>query len=365
MCRSVGEALVLAMCVLAVRAPAQGLRRETEEARALLARAESLRDDLARQDSAANRRLYLDRRARRFDAGPVTLLAPSAVGSATGRRLAASAEEYIRGVLPPEYVASRVVIAYAATAVDSVLQGENLSGRTRLGAYVAPHPDSLADGWSVAGAIARDYWESLEPTWRAWLPPDLGVAWTLRHDGPGATRALMRGDTYAGATCLAGSVAACRLWLGLDADANPYLVRYRPEELRQLVHGRWFPDDRANELAHQCTTGSDAACLQIASLGYLPSIPAGQDLRSSLLGYVRARPANLLVAALAGHSGSVGERLARAAGTTEDSLVAGWRIWLLTGGGQRRVTAGVRDALPVLVLSGLLLLAATKSGRWR
>ena len=364
MCRSVGEALVLAMCVLAVRAPAQGLRRETEEARALLARAESLRDDLARQDSAANRRLYLDRRARRFDAGPVTLLAPSAVGSATGRRLAASAEEYIRGVLPPEYVASRVVIAYAATAVDSVLQGESLSGRTRLGAYVAPHPDSLTDGWSVAVAIARDYRESLEPTWRAWLPSDLGVAWTLRHDGPGAARELMRGDTYAGAQCLAGRVAACRLWLGLDGDANPYLVRYRPEELRRLVHGRWFPDG-ANELAHQCTTGSDAACQQVASLGYLPPIPAGLAPRGSLLGYVRALPGDRLVPALADHSGAVGDRLARAAGVTEDSLVSAWRFWLLTGGGQRPVTAGARDVLPVLVLSGLLLLAATKSGRWR
>jgi hypothetical protein len=353
------------MSVMAVRAPAQGLRRETQQARALLARADALRDDLARQDSAAGRRLYLERRARRFDAGPVTLLAPSAVGSGTGGRLAASAEEYLRGVLPPEHVASRVVVGYAATGVDSVLRGEKLNGRARLGAYVAPHPDSLADGWSVAAAIARDYWENLEPTWRGWLPPDLGVAWTLRRDGPGAARDLMRGDTYAGAECLAGSVAACRLWLGLDGAANPYLVRYRPEELRQLVHGRWFPDGRANELAHQCTTGSDAACLQVASLGYLPSIPAGPALRSSLLRYVRALPGDLLLPALADHRGSVGERLARAAGVGEDSLIRGWRIWLLTGGGQRPVTAGVRDALPVLLLSALLLLAAARSGRWR
>jgi hypothetical protein len=105
--------------------------------------------------------------------------------------------------------------------------------------------------------------------------------------------------------------------------------------------------------------------VQVASLGYLPSIPAGPALRSSLLAYVRALPGDLLVPALADHSGPVGERLRRTAGVTEDSLVRGWRIWLLTGGGQRLVTAGVRDALPALVLSGLLLLSATRGGRWR
>lgn len=366
MSRLAGAVFAVALCVLAPGARAQTRLQGPASARVLLARAESLWTQLARQDSAVNRRTYLERRARRFDAGPVTALVPAVVGAETGFRLAASADEYLRGAVPPAFVASRVIVAHAATAVDSVVRAQRLADRVALGAYVAPRPDTLADGWALAAAIAHDYRTTLDSTWRAWLPFDLGLAWTLRRDGAAAVRELMRGDTRAGADCLEGSVAWCRRWLALDDELDPYRVRYRPEELRRLIETRWFPEGRANDLAHECTTGSNDACYRIASLRFVSPIPAGPVPRSSVLSYVRALPGHqALLRALADPRGPVGERLARAAGVTEDSLVAAWRIWLLTGGGQPRVTADVRDALPALLFAALLLFAATRSRRWR
>ena len=365
MCRA-GAALVVVLSAAAQVAQAQAPGAGTVRARALLARAESLWTQLGQRDSANTQRIYRERRARRFDAGPLTVLLPGSVGLETGFRVATGAAGYLGEALPPEFVASRVVVAFTATGVDSVVRAEGLSARTRVMADVAAKPDSLADGWVAAAAVARDYRDALDTTWREWLPQDLAMAWTLRRDGAAAARDLMSGDTRAGADCLAGSVAGCRLWLGLDGDASPYLVRYGSDGLRRLVANRYFEATSARDLAHECTTGSDEACERLASLGFLPAIPAGLAPRSSVLAFIRARkgPA-ALPRAFADVQGSVGERLARSAGIPEDSLVGEWRIWLLTGGGQSRVTADLGDALPVVVFGGLLLLAAARGGRWR
>jgi len=280
--------------------------------------------------------------------------------------VASGAEGYVGGAIPQVFVASRVVVAIAASGVDSTLRALRLSSRIRVMADVSARPDTLADGWVVAASLARAYRETLDPTWREWLPPDLGLGWTLRRDGPAAVRDMMRGDTRVGADCLGGSVSGCRLWLGLDRDANPFQQRYRPEELRHLVAGRWFEDGSARALAQDCTAGSDDACLRLASLGLLPATPAGPAPRGSILTFVKARTLPAAIErAFADTTGSIGDRLARAAGLPEDSLVGAWRVWLLTGGGQPRVTADLRDALPVVVFGGLLLLAAVRSGRWR
>jgi hypothetical protein len=365
MCRAVAGVLILVLSA-ATQSEAQAPRVGTALARTRLARAEALFADIVVRDLANQHRTYRERLATRFDSGPVTTMLAGSVGAETGRRTAAGAAGYVGGVIPQAFVASRVVVALAASGVDSVLRASSLGSRIRVLADVPAQPDTLADGWIVAAALARAYSETLDATWREWLPPDLGLGWTLRRDGSAAVRDLMRGDTHGGAECLGGSVAGCRLWLGLDRDANPYATRYRPAELRRLTAGRYFATGDARNLAQECTAGSDDACLRLASLGFLPAIPAGPVSRGSILAFVktRTRPA-AVERALADTAGSVGDRLARAAGIPEDSLVGGWRIWLLTGGGQPRVTATLRDALPVVIFGGLLLLAAARSGRWR
>lgn len=360
-------AVLVALTVTASVAGAQQPRGGVAASRALLARADSLWADLARRDSAAHERTYLLRRARRADAGALAVLLPSSAGTETAVRIAAGASAFLDGVVPAEFERRYVVVANSASGADSVLRAEGLTSRARLPAEVAPQPDSLANGWPVAIAVAWAYLQTLDTTWRAWLPIPLPIGWTMPRNGRAAVRELMGGEVRSGADCLGGGAAGCRRWLGLDADSNPYRSRYRPAELRRAIGNRWFFNGEADmrALVRQCADGSDEACVSAAPR-VVPAVPAGFEARASLLAFVRARqPAGALQRALADSSGALGARLARATRLSEDSLVGAWRIWLLTGGGLPRVRAGLRDALPVVLFAGLLLLAASRSGRWR
>ena len=360
----VAVALVALACAAgAVRAQERG--GGVAAARARLARADSLLTQLQRRDSMANRQVYFQRRARLFAAGQLVALLPGTVGTETGQRLVAGARDDLDGAVPPTFVDAYVVAAAAATDVDSALRADGLSSRRIVEADVDPRPDSLADGWVVAGAIAAAYRQALDTTWRSWLPLVLPAYWTIARNGRNAVRELMGAETRTGADCLGGSVRGCRLWLGLDADADLYRSRYRPEELRRMIENRWFGPGAERDLYRQCMGGSDEACQRAAPLT-VPAVPAGFESRASLLDFVRTRkPAGGLVRALADSAGPIGERLAHASGMQEDTLVADWRTWLLTGGGLPTVTASLRDALPVAFFVGLLLFAASRSGRWR
>ena len=366
MCRIAVALFTLGATVVGPRAEAQGAAAGTARVRALAARAESLEAKIAKQDSLAKLRRYEDLRARRFSAGDVTVLVPGVVGEATGQRIADGARRYLDslGAVPPSFVASLVTVAYASAGWDSVLRADGLAARTRIMAEIPAQPDSLADGWIVAARIVRAYVERLDPAWRSWVPQDLSLGFMKGRDDAAAVRELAAGDTRAGTECLGGRAAACRAWLGVDRDANPYTARYTPAEIRSIVSRRMV--EYLDVSAQQCVRGSDDACLRYAQTGGVSPVPAGLASVRSVLRAIRVlHGAEALRHALADTSGAVGERLARAAGIGEDSLVTEWRVWLLTGGGRPRVSASARDAMPVLLFGGLLLLAAARSGRWR
>ncbi len=358
---------LVALALAARVASAQQPRGGVASAQALLARADSLWAQLVRRDSAAQQRTYALRRARRVDAGPLAVLLPTSVGAETATRITSGVVAFLDGAIPAEFQREHVVVAAAASGADSVLRAAGLASRATVSAEVTPQPDSLANGWPVATAVASAYRETLDSTWRGWLPLTLPFAWTMPRNGRSAVRDLMDGNVRSGAECLGGSVQACRLWLGLDADSNPYRSRYTAAELRREVGSRWYFDGEADmrALVRQCAGGSDEACVRAAPR-VVPAVPAGFEARSSLLAFVRARPpAGALLRAFGDSAGPLGARLARAAGVPEDTLVGTWRIWLLTGGGMPRVKASLRDVLPVVFFAGLLLLAASRSGRWR
>jgi hypothetical protein len=364
MYRAVLALIALMTSVGAPGAAAQGAR---SPARALAARAESLEALVARQDSAAKRARYDDLRARRFDAGDVTVLVPAIVGEVTGGRIASGAEAYLdtMGGVPRAFVRSVVPIASATAGWDSVLRAGGLAGRRRLTVDVAARPDTFADGWTIAVAIARAYTQTLDEEWRAWLPVDLGIGWKHGREDAAAVRDLAAGETRVGIECLGGRAAACRLWLGLDREPDAYGARYTPAEIRHIVAMRPFAE-YLGPTAARCTQGSDEECLRYARAGQVPAVPASASALRSVLRELRVlHGADALRRALADTSGAIGQRLARGAGIGEDSLVAEWRGWLLTGGGRSPVSAGTCEAMPVLLFGGLLLLAAARSGRWR
>jgi len=333
--------------------------------RALLARAESLAAGIAREDSVAREERHRERLATRYDAGAVTVILPASVGDATGRRFVEGAARILdsAGVIPASFIATRIVVAYAADGVDSLVRATRLDKRVRIGADISAAPDTLADGLLAADVLAQSFRGTLDPEWRKWLPSDMGMGWNMRIEGAEAVRQLMAGEPRVGALCLGGSAAGCRLWLGLDRGAMPY----QAAEIRKLLTARW-PGNRGVE--SQCVGGSDNACETLVRDSLLippiPPVPAGAASRGSFLRAVRRlHGEQALRVALADTTGSVGDRLARASHVSEDSLVAEWRSWLLTGGGQPRVTADLRDAVPAVLVAALLLLAAARTGRWR
>ncbi|MGA2382418.1 MAG: hypothetical protein ABSG61_03195 [Gemmatimonadales bacterium] len=361
--------LALALVLGAVAGPAAAQVATDREAVRLLSRAESLQARLERRDSLGRKQRYQERLARRFDAGDVTAILANSVGDATGHRVVAGASAFLSelGAIPPSFISSCVVVAYSATGKDSVLRAEGLIRRARIMADALSSPDTLADGAIVAVVIGRAYRESLDADWKAWLPEDVALVWTMKRDGAAAAQELMAGETDAGARCLAGDVARCRLWLGVDRDPTPYATRYRPAEIRRLLMKQFYGWGRVGGLPAECAAGSDRACLQVVDRGeWLSPVPASPRARAALVREVRAlHGAATLRRALTDSSGSVGARLARAVGISEDSLIYEWRSWVLTGGGNARVAAGARDAMPALIFAGLLLLAAARSGRWR
>jgi hypothetical protein len=298
--------------------------------------------------------------------GMVVLLAgvtDEAVGAGVATRGAAMLDSL--GIVPASFVSSRVVVALDAAGVDSVLRAEGLAGRVRVPADFGPRIDTLTAGFVVASNLVRAYEVGLDKSWRAWAPNGLTLDWRERREGDAARSELLAGDVRVGARCLAGEISQCALWLGVDRDAHPFRVRYTPQDLRHLLpwgNLAFGP----NPLPRACLNGSDDACVRFAESSRVDSVPAGAAARGSLLReiwVVHGRAA--LGRALTDSAGSVGERLARASRLAEDSLIAEWRIWLLTGGGGRRVTAEVADTLPVVVFGSLLLFAAARSGRWR
>jgi hypothetical protein len=369
MCRIVAALLALTLGTAGPALRAQVPRGRPSGTRALLARAESLQAQLAERDSLAERAVYQRRLARRFSAGDVTVLLAGTADEVVGTAVAARGWALLDtlGALPRGFAASRVVVDVFALGVDSVLRAEGLSGGERVPADFFPALDTVSGGFVVAMALARAYGAMLDPTWRSWAPAGLTLGWMEGRDGVAARHDLLAGETRVGGKCLEGEVRQCALWLGIDHEDHPFRVRYAPSELRRHLEGRMSRFGPSGATPRQCVNGSDEACIRFAeSTRYVDPIPAPSAARASLLRAVRVlHGAAALRRALADTSGAVGLRLVRASGVSEDSLLAEWRGWLLTGGGRRRVTADVADSVPVAVFGALLLFAAARSGRWR
>lgn len=315
---------------------AQTGREPGVPAATLLARAESLEARIALEDSAARRAVHRQRLARPFRVGHLTVLLPSSAGDATGRRVAAGAAAYLDslGAIPDSVIAGQVVVANAAAGVDSVLRAARMDERGLVMVDLPALPDSVADGFVAAAVITHAFWATLDADWRSWAPQDLGLGWTMARDGGAARQELLSGDTRVGERCLEGLAAECRQWLGVDRDTDVYETRYRPDELRRLI-ARLPGYEGPRGDAAACLAGLDAACAAFArQTRAIPPVPAGFSSRHSLMQSVRVLHGRAaLRRALADSTGSVGGRLARASGVSEDSLVAEWRIWLLTAGG--------------------------------
>lgn len=363
--------LVTAAALLLVAAQAlaaQQARDPDARTRVLLARADSLNARVEAADSARRAEVAAQRRARLASSGDLTIVVWSSVPTDVGAHLAEGASALLDefGAIPAGYV--RRVVAVQALTVDTAgfLSAPAFRGRRRLLIDWATPSDTSGVSWRIASRVAQGYRRTLHQDWHEWLPGDYGLGWTRERNGEGALRTLADDATFVGRECLAGKADACRLWLGVDRDARPFAVRYRPDELRRLaVEQSW---DLRNEADYNaCQGGANEACVRLAERRpWLSDIPAPDEARRSLIRAVHAlHGAPAVAAALTDTAGSVGTRLARASGVSEDSLMAEWRNWTLSRGRTQRVRAGFGDAASVLATTAVLLIAAARSGRWR
>ncbi len=271
------------------------------------------------------------------------------------------------GGVPEAFGRSVVVVFQDATDTGLALRADAVRDRRRVPVtgivQSVSGPRWSVNGLLIAGIIARAYRASLDPDWREWLPWDYGFGPWTRETAWAAFWALTRSPWAASASCLAAAPAGCRLWLGVDRDTAPYEARFSAGELRQTIVEavRWSAE--RVESGRSCLDGADAACYAfVRETRFASAYPADETGRRSLIRAVQVLHGPPAVArALADTTGSIGERLARASGIGEDSLMLEWRYWVLTRGGRPADRNLLADGVPAVLLAGLLLAAARRS----
>ncbi len=369
--RAAGAAAVALFCARGLLA--QVPPGATPQERAKL----SLADSLFRQvEAREERRRQADResaRGRLVESEGLAVVVPGQAQADQALAAVDTAAALLRdfGGVPEAFARSVVVVFGNATDTGLALAAPLVRERRRavLGGIQftgsgGGKAEFRVSYLAIATAIARSYVETRDADWRGWLPSNHGVGVWDRSASWAAFEVLTRSPWSVGSRCLAGEVIGCRLWLGVDRDSSPFEARYQADELRDYFarYSKWFAE--RSPAGRDCLGGTGRACFAYAREDNhpVPAIPADETGRRSLVRAVRALHGTAaLERAFADTAGSVGERFARAAGVGVDSLMREWRYWVLTRGGRPQDRNLLADALPALVLAGILLAAARRS----
>lgn len=362
-------ALSVATLVLATPLTAQ-LPDSVAALRALLARvsAELGAHQAVERIEASND--SLQRLGRVLLTGNVALVVLERLPEDEVRRVAGAVDSSLTwfGGIPDSFTRSIVQRMTWVSDVPRLLALPSLRGRTPINAEWGGELTSFNSARAallepLATAFVQ---RQLDDTWRAWLPRTFGVNWD-DGDAEGALDELAAASAYIrGRECLAGRLASCRLWLGIDDDSLPYSVRFTRAELVEALRLSGYvtgPEGRA------CQAGNGDACARFLAAServLFDAVPAPPHIRASLVRSLRVSSGpEAMRRAFADSTGSIGARMARAAGVPEDSLVDRWRTWVLSRGRAERVSAGAGDIATALAFTFILLGMAVRSGRWR
>ncbi len=359
--------VVAGALLVAARLAAQRPSDADPRGSVLLARAESLSRWQQKADSTRRNEYAAQRRGQLLRSGRLQLVLWESVTLEVGQRVATRADSALEdfGGGLSEWLEHAVGVQANATDTARVLTAPDTRGRAVVALDWTNTKDTVSGALNIAGQIARSYRNTLDSAWQNWLPMEYGAVWLSRQEGEWALASLTEPAVSTGAGCLAGRLGDCRLWLALDRTSRPVATRYRAEDLRAEVRRTEFaaayPDRDA------CLGGDDAACVRFAESRRLVSpIPSSGIVRASLVRAIWALHGPTAVArAFADTAGSVGERFARAAGISEDSLMAEWRAWTLARGRTDRLAATLPQSLAVIFAALLVVFLAARSGRWR
>jgi hypothetical protein len=365
--------LALAALLVVRAAPVRGQSDEETDRRErrLLARAESLQAQENAQAVSRAEAFWSRLRPRVFRSGVAMLVVGEAIPATEAQRALDSGLTLLRafGAVPAQFARELVLFGMVDNRGDTL---SRLGSGTRRRQHVAvyEHGPNSARSWSisadaVARALADAYRDSLDFDWRHWLPFGYHEPRWMRSQAWGVFQELTRSPLSTPGRCAAGEVEGCRLWLGIDRDTQPFAERFTAADLRnRLREGSLSDASGTSETGHACLEGVDAACVAYFQSHRISDIPAPEASRRGFLRMYRsAFGANAIERAVADSTGSIAERLARAAGVREDSLVMRWRYWALTRGGQPRDRSTAADAVPGLALAAVLLALVVRGRR--
>jgi hypothetical protein len=360
---------VLGLGLALIASPLRAQRRPDADPRAteLLARADSLTAILdaeakaRRSATAASRAGHIVRAGRLVMVFWESVTPEAAQGIAT--RIDSAVEAFGGGAT--EWLDRIVAVQVNSGDTARLFRVPAFRHRTPIEVDWRNSSDSISGALTMADQIGRSYRASLDPSWREWLPLDFGLVWDRSSSAHGF--GILTNPVWSSGTlCLAGRISECRSWLALDPAARPMATRFRAADLRGFLERtpvmRTFNPDR-----DRCVQGDDAACVRFfESRPVISPIPAPDPARASLVRALLALHGPAAVTrALGDATGSIGERFARAAGVSEDSLVSEWRSWTLARGRRDTLTATLPQSLLVIFASLLVVFLAARSGRWR
>jgi len=244
--------------------------------------------------------------------------------------------------------------------------------RLLAGREIVPLPEPSRSGdehkgdasWRKAAIVSGIHaiGEVLTPrTVRTWAGA-LYVVWDPAVENAGVIRGMIGDPSVPASGCVAGVAASCAAFLGIDDGPDVLRRRFPSADARRLgvLVGR-----RDAARARQCGSGDERACYELLAR-YGPPSPSSEYQRQSMLFFVRDRfGAAALRGLLADTSTRMEVRLRRATGLAPAALAEAWRSWVFRTAHWEPVRAGVREAVPVVLLVGLLLTLAARSGRWR
>ena len=222
---------------------------------------------------------------------------------------------------------------------------------------------------AVAGLVwttGTRIWEHAAEDLREWLPTLSGFGPLSQNVAQVVYRDLVTAPWTTTKACFGGDLGACARALALEGAEQPLSLWFTIEEHRRVVldNRSWWIRREPDYVA--CADGDDASCTALlAEHPYLIRTPLTHTARESLLQIaLEVGGDGALGRLVRADSGSIGERLSRAAGVTRDSLVAVWRARILAAEpGSTTLTrvAGWTAFAWILVATVI----ATRSTRWR
>ena len=245
---------------------------------------------------------------------------------------------------------------------------EEMKSDSALVVWVPPYTRTDRQTGAVLRALETWLTDALPADLRTWLGGSVAIG-----DDRDRWQRVYRASVLTPSTgvdrCNDGDLGACAAVLELAPAGPLWRSWYSREQLvawarEQSPDWRWRPEG-AQQAFDACFTRFDVASCGRESGVPQPPAPLPADARVALLARALDLGGDGAYATLvADSSGPVIERLARAAGTTPESLLADWRNEMIAS--RPAFSAGLGRSVPVMILWTIALCAlAMRSKRWR